>query len=359
MEAVALFPDGPELRVIETDTPSPDDGEALIRTLAVGIDGSDRRIAAGEIGGDVPEGDDHLIIGHEAVGVVEDANGTELTDGEIVTPLVRRPVDEGSRFARNGELDMAPPGTFHERGIMGMHGYMAEYFTSEPEYLVSVPESRAAYGFFVEPTSILEKSLDQTFTARSAFDWRPESAFVFGNGNLGLLALARLETGEEFARTYCLGRRDRPDRTIDFIETVGGTYVDSREVSVADFTAEHAPADYVFETTGYPKHAVDAVHALAPNGVATVQGIPGGSASFDIDCGELHSELVVSNKALLGVVNSRKPHFEAAAEWLAEVPESVLDSLVTGRYGLDGLEEAFADSPETLKSVVAFDREVN
>ncbi len=356
MQAVALYPDGPELRVIEKERPSPEDGEALIRTLRVGIDGSDRRIAAGEIGGDVPDGEDHLVMGHEAVGVVEDANGTDIEEGTVVAPLVRRPVDEDSRFAANEELDMAPLGTFHERGIMGEHGYLSEYFVSNPAYLVEVPESRAEYGFFVEPTSILEKSLDQAFTARSAFDWQPESGFVLGNGNLGLLALARLETGEEFDRTYCLGRRDRPDPTIEFIEAIGGTYVDSRQTSVADFAAEYEPADYVFETTGYPKHAIDAVHALGPNGVATVQGIPEGSASFDIDCATYHRELVVSNKALLGVVNSRKPHFEAGAEWLGKVPTSVLDRLVTGVYGVDEIEEAFADSPETLKSVVLFDQ---
>lgn len=356
MQAVALYPEGSELRVIDKERPSPDDGEVLVRTLYVGIDGSDRRIAAGEIGGDVPEGEDHLIIGHEAVGVVEDANGADIEEGTVVAPLVRRAVDETSRFASNGELDMAPPRTFHERGIVGEHGYMAEYFVSDPEYLVPVPESRADYGFFVEPTSILEKSLDQTFAARSAFDWQPESAFVLGNGNLGLLALARLETGDEFDRTYCLGRRDRPDPTIDFIENIGSTYVDSRETPVADFPDRHEPADYVFETTGYPKHAVDAVHALGPSGVATVQGIPEGSASFDVDCGEFHTELVTSNKALLGVVNARKSHFEAGAAWLGEMSTTVLDTLVTGIYGLDEIEEAFADSPETLKSVVSFDQ---
>ena len=65
---------------------------------------------------------------------------------------------------------------------------------------------------------------------------------------------------------------------------------------------------------------------------------------------------VVNNKALLGVVNSRRAHFRAAAEWLADVPETVLDDLVTGVYGIDEVERAFADAEDTIKTVVSFDR---
>lgn len=355
MKAVALDQDGPEVRVVEMDRPSPEDGEVLIRTRRVGIDGSDRRIAAGEIGGDPPDGEPYLVMGHEAVGVVEDANGTTVEEGTVVAPLVRRSVDELSQAAMNGELDMAPPGTFHERGISGAHGYLSEYFVSEPQYLVEVPESRAEYGFFVEPVSILEKSLDQAFAARSGFNWNPESAFVLGNGNLGLLAITRLETGTEFDRTYCLGRRDRPDPTIDVIEDMGSTYVDSRETPVDEFLDGYEPADYIFETTGYPKHAVEAVSALGSNGVATLQGIPEGSAVFDIDCADFHIEMVTSNKALLGNVNAREKHFEAGVIWLREVPTSTLDSLITGIYGLDEIDQAFVDSPGTLKTVISFE----
>ncbi|MFB6081675.1 MAG: alcohol dehydrogenase catalytic domain-containing protein [Halanaeroarchaeum sp.] len=353
MQAVALFPDEspPALRVIETQRPTPAAGEALVRTLAVGVDGSDRRIVAGDIGGDPPTGDDHLVLGHEAVGVVEDPNGTDLEAGDVVVPTVRVPTDPSSRVARNGELDMASAGEFHERGITGAHGYMAEYFVSDAEYLVRIPASLADYGFFVEPASLVEKALEQAFAARSRFDWRPSNAMVLGNGNLGLLACARLAADERFDRSYCVGRRDRPDPTVDFIERVGATYVDSRETPPADVPDAHAPIDYLFECTGHPNHALDAVHALAANGVATLQGIPG-SRRVEIDAGDFHADLVTHNKALLGVVNSRRRHFEDAADWLAETPDDRLDALVSGRYGFADVESAFADSPETLKSVV-------
>lgn len=355
MQAIALYPDESTVRVIEKDDPVPDDGEVLVRTLAVGIDGSDRRIASGEIGGEPPAGEDHLVLGHEAVGVVEDANGTPMQEGQTVVPLVRRPADDGSAVASSDELDMAPPGTFHECGIVGAHGYLSEVFTCRPEFLVPIPDSLAEYGFFVEPASLVEKALEQAFAARSAFDWRRSSAFVLGNGNLGLLGLARLATGDEFDRTYCLGRRDRPDPTIDFIENVDGTYVDSRETSLEAFPDVHEPADFVFETTGYAKHAIDIVAALAPNGVATLQGIPT-SGTFEVDAAAFHAGVVTANKALLGVVNSRREHFESASEWLAETPNELLDELVTGVYEVEEIDEALADSDETIKTVVSFEQ---
>lgn len=354
MKEIVLSRGATEPQVRETDRPVPADGEVLVRTLAVGIDGSDRRIVAGEIG-EAPEDADHLVLGHEAVGIVADPNGTELAEGEVVAPLVRRPATGRSEYAERGELDVAPPGTFHERGILGAHGFMREYFTSRSEYLVSVPRSRAEYGFFVEPASIVEKALEQASAARSAFEWQPSSALVLGNGNLGLLALARLGSEDTIENTYCLGRRNRPDPTIEFVERVGGTYVNARETPLDEFSDRHEPVDLVFEATGHAEHAVGAVSALGPSGVATLQGIPG-SSTIEVDGGEFHSDLVVSNKALLGVVNSRNRHFRAAAEWLNETPEDVLEALVTGRYDPAEIDRAFADDGETIKTVIAFDR---
>jgi threonine dehydrogenase-like Zn-dependent dehydrogenase len=241
---------------------------------------------------------------------------------------------------------MAPPGAFYERGILGAHGYIAEHFTSKPEYLVSVSASRAEYGFFAEPVSIVEKALDQAGAARSAFDWQPSSAFVLRNDNLGLIALARLEMGDEFDRVYCLGRRDRPDPTIEFIEQTGRIYVDSRETALSEVPEVHESADFIFETISYPNHAIDAVSTLGPNGIATFQGIPG-DAMFEIDSGAFHSDLVV---------NSRRSPFRAAVKWLTDTPNSGIDDLISGIYGVDEVEQAFADPREAIKTVISFEQ---
>ncbi|MFC6835966.1 glucose 1-dehydrogenase [Halomarina ordinaria] len=351
MRAITITRDGtgPELR--ERPLPSPDEGEVLVRTLRVGVDGTDREVVAGEHG-DLPAGEDDLVLGHEAVGVVADANGTALPEGTVVAPTVRRPPNGTNEYFERGEPDMAPEGEYLERGIVGAHGYMAEYFTSPPEYLVALPRALAEWGFLVEQASITEKALSTAYASRSTFTWEPESALVLGNGSLGLLSLAMLDDRVE--RTYCLGRRERPDPTIDFIEDLGATYVDSRTTPVPEIPKTYEGMDLVYEATGYAKHAFETIETLAPNGVGALVGVPG-DWTFEVDGGRLHRELVLHNKALVGTVNSNRDHFERAVETLSSLPEGVLDALVTHVVPPEEYDRAFADDDTALKTAIEFD----
>ena len=144
MQTIAVRRGESEPELIEKPRPEPGPDEALVRILRVGVDGTDHEVLH-DGPGEFPEDEDHIVLGHEAVGVVEDANGTAVEEGTVVAPLVRRPADEVSQSGTNDELDMAPPTTVHERGITGAHGYLAEYFVSDPQYLVEVPESRSEY----------------------------------------------------------------------------------------------------------------------------------------------------------------------------------------------------------------------
>jgi len=338
--------------VVDVPRPEPVAGEALVRTLRVGVDGTDHEVLAGDHGG-FPADEEFMILGHEAVGVVEDGNGSGLEAGQVVVPTVRRKPDgETNEYFRRGEPDMAPDGEYVERGIVGEHGFMAEYFTSPADTLVPIPDRLADYGMLVEPISIAEKANDHAFSTREPFEWRPDSACVLGNGSLGLLTLWML--GREFDRTYCVGRRDRPDATIDVIDELGATYVDSRETPVDQLPRDHESVDYVFEATGYAPHAVQTVHALAPNGVGALLGIPG-SWEFEIDGGALHKEIVLHNKCLIGTVNSHVKHFEDAVETLDEMPDWLLEDLVTTLTTPEDMTPAFEDDDDQLKGIVEFD----
>ena len=336
--------------LLDVPRPEPDPDEALVRIRRVGVDGTDHEVLRGGHGG-FPAGDDHLVLGHEAVGVVEEPNDTDLSAGDIVTPTVRRPPNDTNEYFERGEPDMAPEGEYVECGIEGAHGFMAEYITSREECLVEVPPSLAPVGFLVEPLSIVEKALEHAFATRSAFDWQPESALVLGNGSLGLLTLALLVERDRFERCYCVGRRDRPDPTIDLIEDLGATYVDSRETPLSELPETHETMDLVYEATGYARHGVETIEALAPNGVSVLLGIPG-SERFEVDGGQLHTDLVMGNRALVGTVNSNTRHFEAATEALAALPSWVIDDLVTGIYPVEEAERAFEDDDTTIKTAV-------
>ena len=354
MDAIAVRRGEQKPSVIDVPRPEPGAGEPLVRTLRVGVDGTDQEVLKGGHG-EFPAGEDHLVLGHEAVGVVEEPNGTRFEAGDVVVPTVRRPPNGTNPYFERGEAHMAPEGEYHERGIVGAHGFMAEYFTSPEEYLVEIPREQAPLGFLIEPISITEKALEHAYASRSAFEWEPESAMVLGNGSLGLLTLAMLEHVHPFERTYCLGRRDRPDPTIEIIEELGATYVDSRETPVGDVPGAHEGMDLIYEATGYARHAFETIEALAPNGVGALLGVPE-QWEFEIDGGGLHKEFVLHNKALVGSVNSGVNHFEAASDTLAGLPEDFLDSLVTGIYDLDRLEPAFAEDDTTIKTAVEFSK---
>ena len=60
----------------------------LVRTLEVGVCGTDREISEGHFGVP-PEGEDVLVLGHEFLGRVE-RDGHGFARGDLVTSIVRR-----------------------------------------------------------------------------------------------------------------------------------------------------------------------------------------------------------------------------------------------------------------------------
>ena len=69
MKAVVTCPKRKgKVEMIEVERPAIGAGEVLIRMRDVGIDGADTEVIEAAHGGDAPEGDDYLILGHESLG---------------------------------------------------------------------------------------------------------------------------------------------------------------------------------------------------------------------------------------------------------------------------------------------------
>src|SRR5919199_227911 len=74
--------------VAEVPEAAPAPGQVLVRTLEVGVCGTDREISEG-LFGVAPEGERRLVLGHELLGTVE-RDGHGFSAGDLVTAIVRR-----------------------------------------------------------------------------------------------------------------------------------------------------------------------------------------------------------------------------------------------------------------------------
>src|SRR5690242_20285148 len=141
MKAVAVFPGSQQVKLIEQDVPRlTRPGQVALRMRDVGICGTDKEICSFEYG-TPPPGDDHLVIGHEAVAEVIDVGSAveKLRAGDLVVPTVRRPCPHRHCLpCRSGHQDYCYTGDFTERGIKQAHGYLAEHVVERESNLVPV-----------------------------------------------------------------------------------------------------------------------------------------------------------------------------------------------------------------------------
>lgn len=252
-------------RVEDVPEPQREDGAVLVRTLSVGICGTDADIIAGEYGWAPPDRR-RLILGHESIGQVEEAPaGSGFAAGDLVVGIVRRPDPVPCRYCGAGEWDMCSNGGYTERGIKQLDGYCSEYFRIEPEFAVRVDPALGHLGVLLEPASVLAKAWDhaERIGSRSSA-WKPRTLLVTGAGPVGLLAaLIGAQRGLD-VHVF--------DRVIDgpkprLVRDLGATY-HAGELSDADGLAP----DIVMECTGAAPVIVDAISWTAPSGSLALPG---------------------------------------------------------------------------------------
>ena len=134
LRAITLAPGVPHSAQLE-DIPEPPEshGSILVRTLALGVCGTDREIVAGEYG-EAPPGSERLVLGHESLGeVIAAPPGSGFAAGDRVVGIVRRPDPVPCPACAAGEWDMCRNGRYTERGIKGCTAIGSERFRIEPE----------------------------------------------------------------------------------------------------------------------------------------------------------------------------------------------------------------------------------
>src|SRR5262249_42359603 len=193
MRAITVSPGlADSARLDDVPEPPPADGAVLVRSLALGVCGTDREILSGAYGS-APPGEPRLVLGHESLGEVEDApEDCGLAAGDLVVGIVRRPDPVPCVACAAGEWDMCRNGRYTERGIKERNGYGAERFRLEPDFAIKVDPTLGVLGVLLEPASILAKAWDHTERiGHRARAWQPKCLLVTGAGPIGLLAAAR------------------------------------------------------------------------------------------------------------------------------------------------------------------------
>ncbi len=347
MLALTVRPGQPQSVKLETVPPPPvSDGAILVRTLSLGVCGTDREIISGEYGA-APAGEERLIIGHESLGRVEEAPaGSGFAPGDLVVGIVRRPDPVPCPACAAGEWDMCRNGRYTERGIKSRNGYGSEQFRVEPEFAVKLDPALGEAGVLMEPTSIVAKAWEQCLRiGHRGAAWQPRTALISGAGPIGLLAAMIGAQGGLDIHVY---DRNKDGPKPDLAAGLGVTY----HSEFPDLGA--LSPDIVIECTGAAPVVKQTVAAAAA-GVVCLTGVSATGHDITFDIGGFNRAMVLDNRAVFGSVNANRRHYEAAAEALAKADRAWLTRLITRRVPLTRWAEAFERCDGDIKVVVDFE----
>src|SRR5919201_1172225 len=239
-----------EIRAVEAR-----EGEVLVRTLEVGVCGTDREISEG-LFGIAPADEPLLVLGHEALAVVE-RDGYGFTRGQLVTATVRRSCGHCIACAEDSP-DSCLSGDYSERGITRLHGYARELVAEDPEQLVVIPASLGRLGVLAEPTSICERALRHARTIGGRHPWQLQRALVLGAGAIGLLMTYLLRLANVDVCTVSL------EPANELVEQSGALYASAHDTELFEL----GTFDLVVEAAGNAQLMAATLGQLNRSGVA-------------------------------------------------------------------------------------------
>lgn len=330
----AVFHGPGVLRVEEIPLDRPGPGEALLRTRAVGICGSDIHGYTGRSGRRVPP----LVMGHEAVGEIVELGPPQQAHAQGIRPGVLVAVNP---LWSCGQCSACRAGAAHlclhrkGLGMMTEPGAMAEYFLAPITNLVPLPKGISApVGALAEPLAVGLHAW--AMLARAG---RPPTApfkvAIIGAGMIGVTILAAMPAELQQDVVVCDVRADRLDRVRSLVPSAA--VENSRETAWEDIRRRHAPEgfDAIFEAVGLSTTAAASIELARPGGTVVWVGNaePGVTVSMQ--------RVVTAEVAISGSYAYTPEEFREAVRRLATLPW--LSGVVDAILPLQAAPAAFAD----------------
>jgi glucose 1-dehydrogenase len=341
MLAVMTTPGRPgTVRVGSVQSAAAAPGGVRVRTLEVGVCGTDREIADGEFGV-APPGESHLVLGHEFLGsVVEDGGG--FSEGDLVTATVRRSCGRCPACAA-GSPDACDTGEYTERGITALHGFASELVIEQPEHLVAVPKPLGRLGVLAEPGSICARGIRHAMTIGGRHEWTPKRTLVIGAGAIGMLATYQLRLLGLDVWTVSRGGRESEKGRL--VAASGAEYVSTAETPLPDLRDEVGGFDLVVEASGDAEIMLGVLTLLRRNGVGCLLGLDSHRRPVSIDSTVVGVDAVIENRVLFGSVNAHASDWRGAVDQLEAMrlhwPDA-LEAMIGLRVTPDRFDDAFA-----------------
>ena len=340
MQALVVRPgEAHTTQVAEIAEARPRAGEVPVRTLEVGVCGTDREISEGHFG--VPPDDDGvLVLGHELLGVV-DRDGGGFSRGDLVTAIVRRSCRH-CRACDEGSPDSCLTGDYSERGITRLHGFARELLAEDPAQLIGIPRSLGRLGVLAEPASICERGIRHAREIGGRQPWELQRALVIGAGAIGMLSTYLLRLAG--LDVWTAARGPGTDPRAELVAASGARYVSTSDQPLGDLREEVGGFDLVVEATGNAQVMADCLGMLRRSGVACLLGLDPRHQTVELDGRVIGVDAILENRVLFGSVNAHRVDWLAAVDSLDRAQQRWPDGLaqfVGMRVPLDRFAEAF------------------
>ena len=322
-----------------------------VRTLEVGVCGTDREISEGAFGV-APAGEEELVLGHEFLGEVAE-DGAGFSAGDLVTATVRRSCGLCEACAQSAP-DECDTGRYTERGITALHGFAREVVLEDPAQLIEVPRALGRLGVLAEPASICARGIRHALYIGNRQVWRPRSALVVGSGAIGILATYFLRLDGLEVWTASRGAAGTP--RAELVAASGARYISTAETPLPELREDVGGFDLVIEAAGDAQVMLEVLSLLRRNGVGCLLGLDSRQLPVSIDGPVVGVDAVIENRVLVGSVNARHEDWRTAVAGLEAINRrwpAELDAMVGLRVSPDRFADAFGFNG--VKATLVFD----